>query len=138
MKRRKFIHKSTVFVGLSIVGANVLLESCRKQGITPSNDAIPFEIDLSISPYKSLNIAGNYIYKNGIIIANTGHGFVALSKACTHQGCPVSYDKAKKRFPCPCHNARFGEDGSVLGGPTSTPLKSYHITQNGDILTIKG
>ena len=139
MNRKKFIEKTVTLIGLGAVsGSILLLESCSKQNITPSGPTVNFDIDLKTNTYQTLNTSGNYIYKNGVIVANTSSGFIALAKACTHQGCTVSYNSISNNFPCPCHGASFDENGAVLGGPTSTPLKEYSVTKNGNILTIKG
>jgi len=43
---------------------------------------------------------------------------VAFNAECPHLGCKVGYDKAAKRFGCPCHDSAFdAEEGKVLGGP---------------------
>ncbi len=136
MKRRKFIKKSCTIAGLGITGLSLLLEGCKKHSITPSGSTVNFTIDLNANNYQSLNTVGNYIYINGIIVANTTSGIIALSKFCTHAGCSVSYNKSSDNFPCPCHGASFADDGTVLGGPTNIPLKKYTVTQNGNILTI--
>lgn len=47
-------------------------------------------------------------------------GVRALSARCTHQGCTVEI--SGKEFECPCHQARFSSDGTVLNGPASDPL----------------
>ena len=140
MERRKFIEKTLILIGAgTLSGSALLLESCKKkQKSTPSGAIVNFDIDLTNSTYQTLNTVGNYIYKNGVIVANTSSGFIALDKACTHQGCSVSYNNNSNNFPCPCHGASFDKNGAVLGGPTSTPLKKYAVTKNGNILTVKG
>lgn len=140
MERRKFIKKSCTFIGLGIIGPSILLESCTENGgdnpIPNPSGTTPFQIDLSSATYQPLNTVGTHIYKNGVIIANTSNGFVALSKACTHQGCAVSYNQNSNTFPCPCHGASFSSNGAVLGGPANGPLRKYNVVRNGNILTI--
>ena len=46
----------------------------------------------------------------------------ALSAACTHMGCLVSFNPAERSWDCPCHGSRFGTDGSVLEGPATKDL----------------
>jgi nitrite reductase/ring-hydroxylating ferredoxin subunit len=48
------------------------------------------------------------------VIVNRGGQIAALSGVCTHLGCLLQLNAAARRLDCPCHNAAFGLDGSVL------------------------
>jgi len=52
--------------------------------------------------------------------------FVAISTACMHLGCPVSYKPAAKRFICPCHGGVYDFEGKVDGGPPVRPLDRFY------------
>jgi cytochrome b6-f complex iron-sulfur subunit len=56
----------------------------------------------------------------------------AISPACPHQRCLVNWNKVHKAFVCPCHGSRFGPDGKVLQGPSTTNLKQYEVELRGD------
>jgi nitrite reductase/ring-hydroxylating ferredoxin subunit len=47
-------------------------------------------------------------------VANRGGAIVALSGVCTHLGCVLQLNATARRLDCPCHNAAFGFDGTVL------------------------
>jgi glycine/D-amino acid oxidase-like deaminating enzyme/nitrite reductase/ring-hydroxylating ferredoxin subunit len=47
----------------------------------------------------------------------------AVSLACTHLGCHVTWNPAERSWDCPCHGSRFGVDGEVLHGPAVRPLE---------------
>jgi menaquinol-cytochrome c reductase iron-sulfur subunit len=40
-----------------------------------------------------------------------------LSSVCPHLGCTVPWNREKKQFICPCHNAIFSLDGARIAGP---------------------
>lgn len=117
-----------------------LVTSCNKEQISPDGGNNPngntLTIDLTDPDYSILGTAGKAVVVENVIIINTGDKFVALSSVCTHQGCQVTYSAASGNLPCPCHGSVFSITGSVLQGPASSPLKSYNVTQEGDILTI--
>lgn len=51
-------------------------------------------------------------------LRRTDDGIAALSAECPHLGCKVSWSKDEGQYACPCHESGFGEDGSVLYGPS--------------------
>jgi menaquinol-cytochrome c reductase iron-sulfur subunit len=59
------------------------------------------------------------------VIKKTATDFLVLSSKCTHLGCNVSWKDDRQEFVCPCHDAQFGPDGSVLGGPPPRPLDAF-------------
>jgi Rieske Fe-S protein len=56
----------------------------------------------------------------------------ALSAACTHLGCLVTWKKEAHRLVCPCHVAKFDLHGAVTGGPAPSPLRVYKARISGD------
>ena len=57
-----------------------------------------------------------------------------LNSKCTHLACTVNWSDADKVYLCPCHDAKFGEQGQVLGGPPPRPLDRYEehrVTEDG-------
>lgn len=83
---------------------------------------------------------GGKIFKDdGYVVTQPAAGeFKAFSSICTHQGCPVS-SIAGGTINCVCHGSKFSiEDGSVAGGPATSPLpeKSVTLSAAGDTLTV--
>jgi Rieske Fe-S protein len=68
-------------------------------------------------------------------VIRTEDGFRAFSLVCTHLGCIVQWNAAKREFECPCHAARFDADGRVTGGPPPKPLPQYNVAAaQGDVV----
>lgn len=122
------------------VGASWLLNACAKSNSSPApaGPSVNLTIDISTPQYSSLQTKGNYVYVNNTIIAHDNSGnYVALYDVCTHAGCTIAFNGANQ-FPCPCHGSIFDENGKVVQGPASTPVKKYTCTLNGTTLTVAG
>jgi Rieske Fe-S protein len=46
----------------------------------------------------------------------------AVSAACTHKGCTVSWNNADRTWDCPCHGSMFEANGAVIHGPAREAL----------------
>ena len=53
-------------------------------------------------------------------VSATDAGVVAVSAACTHQGCILQQNLAAGRLDCPCHRTAFGVDGRLLFSQLAT------------------
>ena len=53
---------------------------------------------------------------------------IACSAICSHLGCVTKWNRTRRIFFCPCHGARFGPDGRILGGPAPEPLTRFEVT----------
>jgi len=72
------------------------------------------------------------------ILTDDGREFVAMSNICTHLGCRVRWIGDEQQFFCPCHNAIFAKDGSVVTGPPPRPLDRYEIKVEEDQIFVLG
>ncbi len=50
---------------------------------------------------------------------------VAISAACSHLGCIVTWDEEEKNFKCPCHNGIYDPEGRVVSGPPPEALRRH-------------
>ena len=65
--------------------------------------------------------------KERTFILRTERGFLAISAVCTHLHCIVNWNEVLKKFECPCHGAKFNQNGEVLEGPPPRPLDLYKL-----------
>ena len=143
MNRREVVQKF-LLGGTVLVLAPSILESCTKNntmnpgmntgGPPPAGSTI--NLDLSLAENSALTVTGSSKIVQNILLINTGTSIVALSSICTHQGCTVGYNQGKGYIECPCHGSVFSTSGSVLAGPALSPLRSYSVSEAGNILTI--
>jgi cytochrome b6-f complex iron-sulfur subunit len=151
MERKDFIEK----VGLS--AASILIFGCmqgcsKSDGPAPANptgttnpnpaNKVDFTINITNSPYTSLNTAGGFYVDrtNNIIIARTlTDEFLAVSSLCTHQQVTLEYQASNNRFVCPSppgHGSLFSSTGAVVNGPAASVLKQYKTTPTGNSLRV--
>lgn len=145
MTRRDLIQK-VLIGGTTFLILPPVLSSCSKDdgddngGTGGSNPPKTITVDLTSAANAALNSVGGYIVTQGIIVANTSTGFLALDGICTHQGNLITYNLASHNFPCSRqeegHGSVFSTTGSVISGPAPSALKSYAVSKNGNILTI--
>jgi len=67
-------------------------------------------------------------------LVNPGGGepLYALSAACTHMGCLLSWLDSAGSFLCPCHGAQYNVDGTVLSGVARQPLPRLRVRTDAD------
>ena len=107
---------------------------------TTIGNGIDFNVDLNSKDYTDLKTEGKFaIIGDTIVIAAANKKYVALSKACTHQGTTVDYRASSMDIKCPYHGSEFKLDGSVQKGPAASPLTVFKTTlsANGDSLNVK-
>ncbi|AQG81913.1 ubiquinol-cytochrome c reductase iron-sulfur subunit [Spirosoma montaniterrae] len=97
----------------------------------PSN--VDFTLDLTTSDFSKLKTIGQFAYRDSIIVARVKDGsYVALSKACTHQGTDVQYRLNEDDFWCSNHGSEFGANGVVQVGPAARALTVYKTALSTD------
>ena len=68
-----------------------------------------------------------YFRKERTIVQRLEGGFLAFSAICPHLRCVVNWNEMLKKFECPCHGAKFNQNGEVLEGPPPRPLDLYKL-----------
>jgi Rieske Fe-S protein len=150
VNRRDFIKGATVIIGgmiTAVIGIPAIaylidpaLKESAKEGWVPIGKLEDMPVG-SPTPF-SFTI----VQVNGWERTSTSHGGYVLRKSedpndllilnsrCTHLGCTVNWDNADKVYLCPCHDAKFNEQGLVLAGPPPRPLnryEEYRVTEDG-------
>ncbi|MEZ5072153.1 MAG: hypothetical protein R2751_14640 [Bacteroidales bacterium] len=124
MKRRTML-KQAVVGGATLFFVPALLSSCEDETPDPDNNnnnnpGDPLTIDLADGNFSQLASPGGSVIVSGIIVINTGDGFLAWT---------ASAPTGIARFPmttlpatCPVHHGSiFSLTGSVLNGPAGGP-----------------
>jgi nitrite reductase/ring-hydroxylating ferredoxin subunit len=108
------------------------------------NYSFSLNINLSLPTYADLNYTtGSYFYESqglrGIIIFNTGTGYVAFDAACPNQALTscskMTLTKGDIKVVCPCDNAEY----SLFTGQSTGKqyaMKQYRVEQTGTMLRI--
>ncbi len=69
--------------------------------------------------------------------ASAQPGIAALYEVCAHLHCAYKWVSVNGRFECPCHGAKFLEDGTRIDGPAIRDLDRFVIRAvdaNGKVL----
>lgn len=67
-----------------------------------------------------------------LVNPSNGAAVYAVSAACTHMGCMISWLVTTSTFLCPCHGAQYNADGSTLSGIPRHPLPHLAIRTEHD------
>lgn len=73
-----------------------------------------------------------------VLINHLNGSYYAMSTQCRHAGCVVPvFLECIGCIECQCHLSRYAIDGSLLNGPSNSPLDPYPVTFDGvDTLTV--
>jgi Rieske Fe-S protein len=74
----------------------------------------------------------------GFVTERSGD-LVAVTGACSHQGCLLRLNEAADRLDCPCHRTAFSAQGQVLFHQLDSapaPLARLQVRRNGDAVEV--
>lgn len=121
--------------------------SCDSDNFNNKNPYLPnygfsVNIDINLPAYSQLQFASNAIYYpfegiRGLIVFNTGSGFVAFDAACPNQALDACSTMELETITaiCPCDDAEY----SLFTGQSEGlqyPMKQYRVQVNGSVLTV--
>ncbi len=72
-----------------------------------------------------------------ILLARTPAGLIALSPACTHLGCHVTWHDEEGEFICPCHGGRYDIGGRNIAGPPPGPLVRFPVERREGMIYVE-
>jgi cytochrome b6-f complex iron-sulfur subunit len=104
---------------------------------TTTGDSPTYTIDLKNSSYSKLLTAGEFVIIGDTLVANASGNYIAVSKACTHQGTTLAYRKAEGDLWCSNHSSEFSTNGTVEKGPATSALKTFKTTFDAAASTLK-
>ncbi len=120
LSRREFLTRSTV----AVAGAAALAAGCGDGQFGPTalrqtNTGVSFRV-ASLPELATVGLLVKIPVQAGLIaVKRTGPAsFAAISTVCTHQGCEVNINSGV--FICPCHDARYDNNGRVTAQPVRT------------------
>jgi cytochrome b6-f complex iron-sulfur subunit len=132
-KRRSFIQ----WLGLGWLAA--IAQSCFRSG-QQADSAGPVVVG-SVSDLDRAGVLEQRTPLGPVLVTRdlaNPESLKAVNPTCTHQGCIVKWQAQAQALVCPCHNARYGQDGTVLEGPAGTALPTYSARIEGSNVVIEG
>ena len=105
-----------------------------KQPMTPSDRGRWFDTGHTVA---TLPLGEAVRFRAGavegfLLNSDDGTPVSALSAACTHMGCMLSWLDDAGTFLCPCHGAQYHADGTVLSGIARHPLPHLQVRVEDD------
>jgi Rieske Fe-S protein len=153
LSRRRFVKTFALGTAASVVGGQAWRGSVLA-GILPTGASGQLRVKLSDYPALanspgSVRIAINPVVEEleanellgpfyPVLINHLNGTYYAMTTQCRHEGCIVPvFLECIGCIECQCHLSRYAIDGSLLNGPSTSPLEPYPVVFDGvDTLTI--
>jgi nitrite reductase/ring-hydroxylating ferredoxin subunit len=72
-----------------------------------------------------------------LVVAHAFEGcYVAIERACAHEGEPIDYVPSRAQFVCPRHGAIYDLQGDKVAGPQPTGLAVFPCGRDGDTVWV--
>ena len=108
-------------------------------------EALPFEKRIEGAELLMLGYAMTFRYPSerdlAILVRTRDGRYHAYTQNCTHQGCPVNFERAHERLECPCHQGAYDlQTGDSLFGPPRRPLTRIRLElrPGGEVWAVSG
>ena len=141
LNRREFIKGTAVMIGgliTAVIGLPTiayLIDPALKESAKEAWIPLGKLADMPVG--KPFPFSFTRTQVNGWERTSTSHGgfvirkseeatdLLILNSKCTHLSCTVNWSENDRVFLCPCHDAKFGQQGEVLDGPPPRPLDRF-------------
>lgn len=135
--RRRFL--TVCFAGATAVGLGAFAAPLAKYAYPVLKGQV-FEKQkvATVDQVTAEGVRFDYMETPSQLIQLENKDFAAYSLVCTHLGCIVKWEAAKKDFHCPCHAGKFDEQGLVIAGPPPKPLTKYKVVVEGNDIFVEG
>ncbi len=140
MERRDFLHHGCLAC-LGLLSASGLLSACSSArsiiGTIEGDDLVLPLTAFTDKQGKALPyvVVSNVQLKQPLaVFRNEEGGYRALLMRCTHRG--VELNLSGDRLECAAHGSVFDNQGAVLEGPASSPLRTFPVREAGGRLLI--
>jgi Rieske Fe-S protein len=138
-RREILIAGSTAALGVAAITTGLM--NCAKP--TSSNASkTDYTFDITQTAYTALATVGGSAYCvldnadfPAIAVRTSTTEVTAFTSVCTHMGCRVALP-INAVATCPCHGSTYNNQGTVIGGPAPSSLKTYATSLSGTTLTI--
>lgn len=138
LKRRQFIHWCSILLSiataglLAIPGMAMLFDPLRRSSKQRKWFRLAKLSDIEIGRPQKVVIIDRRVdawvrYPEGPVGAVWVHRreddtVDVFSVVCPHLGCAVEHQAGEHQYFCPCHEASYAEDGSIIAGPQQRGL----------------
>jgi cytochrome b6-f complex iron-sulfur subunit len=143
--RRRFLKSAvsgiSILLGL-LYAAGTALSLLPKAG-TRRKTAFIALIDEDDAPRRGVREVPYTISRDGrevrgkILLARAPAGLIALSPACTHLGCHVTWHDEEGEFICPCHGGHYDISGRNIDGPPPAPLLRFPVERREGMIHVE-
>ncbi|HTO97257.1 MAG TPA: Rieske 2Fe-2S domain-containing protein [Myxococcales bacterium] len=134
LTRRSMLRTAALVPLAARLGCARRISPDREVSVAPLVDG---DLTITLAQAPELSSAGGAVVaripglSGGILVANTGTGYLALAATCPHEQCDVAWVAEDRQAECPCHGSRFAGDGTVLHPPATANLASYPAEADG-------
>lgn len=132
--------KNLGFSGASLMAVycGVTMTSCKNESSVTPTPTGGITFDLTNAANKSLLTKGGFVVDktNNIVVALSNENkYIAVTLICSHEQQKEIVYQTNKWF-CNAHQAQFDNTGAGLNSNGKKGLKTYTVTQSGNVLTV--